>query len=72
MKATVLIYNRVSGYGFLAPEDDSDDLFVHHSELRGLKRLSKGQEVLFDYGEREGKRIARNVRPVTSDNGGAL
>jgi CspA family cold shock protein len=61
MQATVLTWNRAVGYGFVAPEDGSDDLFVHRSAIVGAKRLIEGQKIEFEYGERNGKRLAINV-----------
>ena len=75
MQGITLFWNRLDGYGFIAPDDDSADVFVHHSSLLIAppnKRLHKGQPVSFDLTIRRGKRVALNVKPIsTSSNGGA-
>ncbi len=47
---TVKFFNTTKGFGFIAPEDGSKDVFVHISavESSGLGSLSDGQKVSFD------------------------
>jgi CspA family cold shock protein len=47
---TVKWFNADKGYGFIAPDDGSDDLFAHHSAIAGsgYKSLDEGQHVQFD------------------------
>lgn len=47
---TVKFFNQSRGYGFIAPEDGSKDVFVHVSavERSGIGYLSEGQKVEFD------------------------
>jgi CspA family cold shock protein len=47
---TVKFYNGSKGYGFIAPDDGSKDVFVHASALQraGLSDLHEGQKVTFD------------------------
>ncbi len=44
---TVKWFNPAKGYGFIEPEDGSNDAFVHISavERAGLTSLSEGQKV---------------------------
>ena len=46
---TVKFYNDQKGYGFIAPNDGSTDVFVHATALEraGLHALSEGQKVSF-------------------------
>jgi CspA family cold shock protein len=47
---TVKWFNDAKGYGFIAPEDGSKDVFVHHSGIvgAGFKSLSEGAKVEFE------------------------
>ncbi len=47
---TVKFFNATKGFGFIAPEDGSKDVFVHISavEASGLSTLSDNQKVTFD------------------------
>ena len=47
---TVKFYNGSKGYGFIAPDDGSKDVFVHATALQraGLTGLHEGQKVTFD------------------------
>ena len=43
-------FNNAKGYGFITPDDGSEDLFAHFSsiEMEGFKTLKQGQEVNFE------------------------
>lgn len=42
-------FNAEKGYGFIAPDDGSDDLFAHYSAIEGggFRSLEEGQAVEF-------------------------
>ncbi|MDX6513516.1 MAG: cold shock protein [Gaiellaceae bacterium] len=65
---TVKWFNDAKGYGFIATEDGSKDVFVHHSNIdgNGFKTLAEGAKV--EYEVREGQKgpEAVNVVPVSS------
>ena len=50
---TVKFFNATRGYGFIAPDDGSKDVFVHISavERSGLGQISEGQKVSFEIQE---------------------
>ena len=47
---TVKWFNETKGYGFISPNDGSDDIFVHHSGIAGggFKTLAEGQTVSYE------------------------
>ena len=46
---TVKWFNESKGYGFIAPSDGGDDVFVHSTGLAdGERSLAEGQTVSFD------------------------
>lgn len=47
---TVKWFNNAKGYGFIAPTEGGDDVFVHYSAIQseGYKSLKQGQEVTFE------------------------
>src|SRR5215207_4289694 len=46
-QGTVKWFNSEKGYGFITPDDGSEDLFVHHTGIagRGFKSLEEGEKV---------------------------
>ena len=68
-EGTVRWFDPERGFGFLAPEDGTADLFVHASEILsdgGPRLLREGQAVEFEVGEGDRGPQARRVR-VTGD-----
>ena len=71
MKGTVKWYNARKGYGFITPDDNSDDVFVHATSLKdcGLKKLYTGSEVTYETDEdKKGKRaklikVTKELKP---------
>ena len=63
---TVKWFNADKGYGFISPDDGSDDLFVHHSEIKteGYANLDENQKVTFEVGQGKKGPCANNVVPV--------
>ena len=47
---TVKFFNSTKGFGFIAPQDGSKDVFVHISavERAGMQGLAENQQVTFD------------------------
>lgn len=62
---TVKFFNDQKGYGFIAPADGGNDVFVHITALEraGIRGLTEGQEVSFDTAEdsRTGKTAVDNI-----------
>jgi len=61
---TVKWFNGTKGYGFIAPEDGSSDVFVHITAVQaaGLQGLEDDQKVSYELEEgRNGKQNATNI-----------
>lgn len=63
---TVKWFSSRKGFGFIVPDDGSDDLFVHHSEIKtdGYASLEEGQKVEFEIGQGKKGPCATNVIPA--------
>ena len=65
---TVKFFNTQKGFGFIAPDDGSSDVFVHVSavEQAGMGALREGQRLSFDVvtDHRRGKTNAQNLKIV--------
>jgi CspA family cold shock protein len=64
-QGTVKWFSDEKGYGFITPDDDSKDLFIHHSNILGdgFKSLSEGQTVSYEAGEGKKGPEATSVQP---------
>jgi CspA family cold shock protein len=62
---TVKWFNDSKGFGFIAPEDGSNDVFVHFSAIQGdgFRTLKEGQSVSFDVEDGPKGLQATNVVP---------
>jgi cold shock protein len=49
-QGTVKWFDSDRGFGFIAPDGDAQDVFVHHSEIQGsgVRSLTENQRVQFD------------------------
>ena len=57
-QGTVKWFNTQKGYGFINPDDDGNDVFVHITAVQnsGLNGLNEGQKVSYELEEqRNGK-----------------
>ena len=63
---TVKWFNAEKGYGFIAPEDGSADVFAHYSAIAstGFRSLDENQQVEFDIAQGPKGPQAENIRPL--------
>jgi cold shock protein len=65
-EGTVKWFNADKGYGFIAPDDGSADVFVHFSAIQadGYRSLQENQRVEFSVGQGTRGPQAEQVRPL--------
>lgn len=65
---TVKWFNDQKGYGFITPDDEGKDLFVHHSAISGdgFKSLTEGAKVEFETAQGDKGPQATNVVQLSS------
>ncbi len=49
-RGTVKWFSEEKGYGFIEPDDGSEDLFVHYTEIEGtgFRSLEEGESVSYE------------------------
>jgi cold shock protein len=54
------------GYGFIKPDDNSKDVFLHLKELEkiGLNNIDKGQKLSFEIRKKKNKLSAVNIKLI--------
>lgn len=65
-KGTVKWFNDQKGFGFITPEIDGPDLFVHFSAIQGsgFKTLTEEQAVQYEPSQGQKGPQASNVTPL--------
>jgi CspA family cold shock protein len=62
-QGTVKWFNEEKGYGFIVPDDGSEDLFVHYSSIsgEGFRSLEEGEKVSYEASRGKKGMEAKNV-----------
>jgi cold shock protein len=65
-QGTVKWFNPDKGFGFIAPDDGTKDVFVHHSAIKadGYRSLEENQRVEFTASQGTKGPQADEVRPI--------
>jgi CspA family cold shock protein len=65
-QGTVKWFNADKGYGFIAPDDGTPDVFVHHSAIAtdGYRSLQDNQRVEYTVTQGAKGPQAEQVRPI--------
>ena len=60
---TVKWFNDAKGYGFITPDDGSEELVAHFSafNMHGFRSLKEGQKVQFDISQGQKGKQASNI-----------
>ena len=63
-EGTVKWFNDSKGFGFITPDDGSEDLFAHFSSITGdgYKSLKEGQRVTFEVTDGPKGKQASNIQ----------
>ena len=62
----IIWFNEIKGFGFIKPDDDDKDIFVHVSafEKAGIEFLNEGDALSYDVATEKGRQKAVNLKKI--------
>ena len=59
-------FNQKKGFGFIKPDDDSNDVFVHISafEKAGIEYLNECEALSYEVASEKGRKKAVNLKKI--------
>jgi CspA family cold shock protein len=67
MNGTVRLFNKMQGFGLIAPDTGKNEVFIHVSDLEraGIQSLKHGQRVRFEMrADRHGQPAAYQIQLI--------
>lgn len=63
---TVKWFNNKKGYGFISPDEGSNDIFVIFRQFRppGMRTLNEGDKISYELATERGKTVAGSLKVV--------
>merc|ERR1712151_205503 len=73
MTGTVKKFMEDKGFGFISPDDGSEDVFIHIKQCNGAETLCEGDKVTYDneWNDRKGKMQGNNCTVTGGGEGGS-
>ena len=63
---TVKWFNDYKGYGFISPDDNTKDVFLHISALEkaNIRNISEGQHISYQISNERGRNAASDIKLI--------
>jgi len=65
-KGKIKWFNSAKGFGFITPDDEGKDVFLHISALKAanLKEVNDGEVVEYELQEFRGREVATDIKII--------
>ena len=63
---TVIWFNLNKGFGFIKPDDNTKDIFLHISELEkaNIMNITEGQKLSYSIATEKGRELATDIKLI--------